>query len=164
MKPPEWSLAQTLGARSLVVALDGVQDPGNAGAIVRAAEAFGASGVWFLKGTVNPANPKTLRASAGSLLRLPYVQGLDAAAARATIAETGLVLYTAMPKRGTPMSHADLTRPCVIVIGGEGSGVGAVLRNGAAGLSIPTLGVESLNAAVAAGILLCEARRQRTSA
>ena len=68
-----------------MVVLDGVQDPGNAGAIVRAAEAFGASGVLFLKGTVNPANPKTLRASAGSLFRLPFVHGLDAAAARAAV-------------------------------------------------------------------------------
>ena len=69
----------------LVVVLDGLQDPGNAGTIVRAAEAFGATGVVFLKGTVSPYNPKTLRASAGSLFRVPFVHGVEAAAARAAL-------------------------------------------------------------------------------
>ena len=58
-----------------MVVLDGLQDPGNAGAIVRAAEAFGATGAIFVKGTVSPFNPKTLRASAGSLFRVPFLHG-----------------------------------------------------------------------------------------
>jgi len=64
--PPAWILEQLFRGRSLVMALDGVQDPGNAGAIVRAADAFGATGVMFMKGAVSPFNPKALRASAGS--------------------------------------------------------------------------------------------------
>ncbi len=69
--PPDWRLEQLVQGSALVVVLDGLQDPGNAGTIVRAAEAFGATGAIFLKGSVSPYNPKTLRASAGSLFRLP---------------------------------------------------------------------------------------------
>src|SRR4029078_5477030 len=83
VKPPVWSLEQLFRGRPLVVVLDGLQDPGNAGTVVRAAGAFGGTGVLFLKGTVSPFNAKTLRASAGSLFRVPYLHGLDAALARA---------------------------------------------------------------------------------
>src|SRR5260370_797389 len=82
VKPPVWKLEQLFRGCPLVVVLDGLQDPGNAGAIVRAAEAFGATGVLFLKGTASPYNSKTLRASAGSLFRIPYLHGGDAAHAR----------------------------------------------------------------------------------
>lgn len=159
--PPVWTAAAILGGRSLAVVLDGVQDPGNAGAIARAAEAFGASGVLFLKGTVSPFNPKTLRASAGSLFRLPFLHGLEAGETRAALAAAGVELYAAMPRGAKPLAAADLTRPCALAIGGEGAGVGPAMRAGATGLSIPTVGVESLNAAVAAGVLLYEAARQR---
>jgi len=79
VRPPVSALDQmTFGDDPLVVVLDGVQDPGNAGAIVRAAEAFGASGVVFLKGTVNPYNPKCIRGSAGSVFRVPLIASVDA--------------------------------------------------------------------------------------
>src|SRR5712692_4882648 len=77
VRPPSWTLDQLMRGRSLVVVLDGVQDPGNAGAILRAAEAFGATGAAFLKGSVNPYNPKSLRASAGSVFRLPVAAPVD---------------------------------------------------------------------------------------
>ena len=83
---------------SMVIILDGIQDPGNAGAIVRAAEAFGATGAIFMKGTVNPYNPKVLRASAGSLFRLPMIHGLDEGQARAELGQRKLNVYAAMPK------------------------------------------------------------------
>ena len=79
--PPVWKLEQLFEGRALIVVLDGLQDPGNAGAIVRAAEAFGATGAIFLKGTASPFNPKTLRASAGSLFRVPFLYGVEAALA-----------------------------------------------------------------------------------
>lgn len=148
---PEWTPEDLLRGTPLVVALDGVQDPGNAGAILRTAEAFGATGAVFLKGTVSPSNPKCLRASAGSAFRLPIAVELP----------PGLKLYAADPRATLVAADAELRAPCAIVIGGEGSGVRPELAARATGVKIPTVAVESLNAAVAAGILLYEARRQR---
>lgn len=162
IEPPAWNLEQALSEQTLVVVLDGVQDPGNAGAIVRAAEAFGATGVLFMKGTASPCNPKTLRASAGSLFRVPFVHGADPRIVREALRDT--TVYVAMPSGAEPVSDVDLRRKCALVIGSEGQGVSEQWRRGAAGVSIPTAGVESLNAAVAAGILLYEARRQRSTA
>jgi len=148
---PVWSAEDLMRSTPLIVVLDGVQDPGNAGAILRTGEAFGATGAVFLKGTVSPWNPKCLRASAGSAFRLPIV----------TEVPEGVTLYAADPKAAMPASQANLGIPCGIVIGSEGHGVRPELAARATGLKIPTVAVESLNAAVAAGILLYEARRQR---
>jgi rRNA methylases len=161
VKAPEWTLERALQGQSLVVILDALQDPGNAGAIVRAAEAFGATAVLFTKGTASPFNPKTLRASAGSLFRVPFVHNLDAAAARAALEQNNLAVYAAIPAGGKPPDAVDLTQRCALAIGSEAHGVSAQLRRGAVGVSIATAGVESLNAAVAAGILLYAAQRQR---
>ena len=172
VQPRPWKLEQLLpggNGQALVVVLDGLQDPGNAGAIVRAAEAFGATGVLFLKGTVSPHNPKTLRASAGSLFRVPYLHGLDSAAARDALEGSRIALFAAMPaavhataaKSVGSLGATDLTGRCALIVGNEAHGVSAVWRAAAAPISIPTVGVESLNAAIAAGILLYEARRQR---
>jgi TrmH family RNA methyltransferase len=145
--------------------LDGLQDPGNAGTIVRAAEAFGATGILFLKGTASPHNPKTLRASAGSLFRLPFLYGVAPATAIGTLRQNGVKLVAAMPSVSTTpadsLAATDLTGRCALIIGSEAHGVSEVWRSAAAPVSIPTVGVESLNAAVAAGVLLYEARRQR---
>jgi RNA methyltransferase, TrmH family len=161
VRPPVWTLDQLMRGRSLVVVLDGVQDPGNAGAILRAAEAFGASGAAFLKGTVSPYNPKCLRASAGSVFRLPVVAALDESLLVAALEHKRVALYAAMPRAETLVTEANLARACAFVIGGEGRGVSLGLQARAKALRIPTSHVESLNAAVAAGVLLYEARRQR---
>jgi RNA methyltransferase, TrmH family len=158
---PAWTLDDVFRDPALAVVLDGVQDPGNAGAIVRAAEAFGATGLVFVKGTVHPSNPKTIRASAGSIFRVPLVADLDTAAARAALDRGRLDVYAAMPAGGRLLTEADLGRNCAFIIGSEGRGVGERLRSAALDLRIPVHGVESLNAAMAAGILLYEARRQR---
>lgn len=158
VRPPVSTLQQMTRGDALVVVLDGVQDPGNAGAIVRAAEAFGATGVVFLKGTVNPYNPKCLRGSAGSIFRVPLVASIEA---EAILEQMSLSWYAAMPRAAKLASEADLGAPSGIIIGSEGRGVSSLLAGRAVGLRIPTAGVESLNAAVAAGILLYEARRQR---
>jgi TrmH family RNA methyltransferase len=164
VRPPGWTVDQLMRGRALVVVLDGLQDPGNAGAILRAAEAFGATGAAFLKGTVNPYNPKCLRASAGSVFRLPVVAALDESLLLAAMEQRRLHLYAAMPRAETLLSGANLAGRCAIVIGGEGRGVSQKLQARAQALRIPTSGVESLNAAVAAGVLLYEAWRQRTAA
>ena len=164
LEPPAWTLDHVLRGQALAIVLDGLQEPGNAGAIVRAAEAFGASGVVFLKGCVNPFNPKALRASAGSLFRVPYVQALEPDILQAALEQKRIILFAALPASGAPLGDLDLTHRCAIVIGSEGRGVSSAIANQALPLRIPITGVESLNAAVAAGIVLYEARRQRSAA
>ena len=169
VKPPLWRVEQLFRDTPLLVVLDRVQDPGNAGAIARSAEAFGATGIFFLKGSVSPFNAKTMRASAGSLFRLPFLHGVETTEALAACGRYRLDLYAGAAARASrkPFAPArapagvDLTRPCGFVIGSEAHGVSGEWRAAACGLTIPTVGVESLNAAVAAGILLYEARRQR---
>jgi TrmH family RNA methyltransferase len=163
VRPPAWELSALFRGPALVLVLDGVQDPGNAGAMLRAAEAFGATGAILVKGTVSPYNPKALRASAGSVFRLPLVAGIEAAQARAALEERGVAVYAAMPEGARALGEADLAHASALVIGSEGRGIGPQLRAGATELRIPVTGVESLNAAMAAGILLYEARRQRTA-
>jgi TrmH family RNA methyltransferase len=163
VEPPVWTIDQLFRGQSLVIVLDGLQDPGNAGAIARAAEAFGATGVMFVKGTVSPFHPKTLRASAGSLFRIPFVYGVDAQGARASLKQHSVDVYAAMPFTGSEALAGDIdfSRKCAIAIGNEGRGVSQELHGIANDVAIPTVGVESLNAAVAASVLLYEARRQR---
>ena len=163
VKPPVWDLEPLLRGKSLVLLLDGVQDPGNAGTMLRTAEAFGATGVLFIKGSVNPFNPKAIRASAGSVFRTPLVTSLEPELALAALSQRKIDIYAAMPKAEITLADADLRRRCAFIIGSEGRGVSSRLQGAALNLRIPTAKVESLNAAVAAGILLYEAWRQRTA-
>lgn len=160
-KPPDWAVSDVLLSRALAVVLDGIQDPGNAGAIMRSAEAFGSTGIVFLKGCVSPYNPKAVRASAGSLFRLPFVVNVDAAALVEESRNAGVDLIAAMPRANVSLPEARLSRACAFVVGAEGSGVGRVISENAQGIRIPTMQVESLNASIAASILLYEAWRQR---
>jgi TrmH family RNA methyltransferase len=153
-------LPETLRGNTLAIVLDGIQDPGNAGAILRSAEAFGATGAVFLKGSVSPWNPKVLRASAGSILRLPFAL-TDWDALLAAAAAQPLALYAAHPHAGRRIDQVPLHQPAAILIGNEGRGVPAGHQEAATPVRIPTAGVESLNAALAAGIFLYEAARQR---
>lgn len=155
-------LKKVFRGTTLVVALDAIQDPGNAGAIVRAAEAFSATGVVFLKGCVNPANPKALRASAGSMFRMAVAQATFEEFA-AYAGKARVPLYAASPHAAFDASQAPFELAAAIVIGNEGSGVAAEHLARCLPVRIPTAGVESLNAAVSAAILLYEARRQRTA-
>lgn len=161
VEPARWRAEDLFRGLPLVVLLDGIQDPGNAGAILRAAEAFGATGAIFLRGTAGAAHPKTLRAAAGSSFRLPLLEGLDAAQALACLAERGVSLYAAIPQAGLSIDRAGFRQACAIVFGSEGRGVCDELARTARGIRIPTESVESLNVAVAAGIVLYEAYRQR---
>ncbi len=161
VRPPAWAAEDVFAGKPLVVVLDGVQDPGNAGTVIRAAEAFGASGVAFLKGGVNPLSPKALRASAGSVFRVPTVCGVSAAELMAAAKERGLAVFAAKPTGGAPACEIGFTVPCAVVVGAEGSGLDAVRWADATPVTVPTRGVESLNVAVAAAVLLYEASRQR---
>ena len=154
VEAPVWTFSQI--DKGLVLVLDALQDPGNAGTIIRTAEAFGATAVVLLKGSVNPWNPKCLRASAGSLFRLPVLYGIE------DLSDLqGLDWYAASGQGGTTISAVDWKKPSMIVIGNEARGVDPELAARCTAVTIPTLHVESLNAAVAAGVILYEAARQR---
>jgi RNA methyltransferase, TrmH family len=161
VRPPSWTIDRFFRGCALVVVLDAVQDPGNAGTIVRSAEAFGATGVAFLKGSVCPWNPKTVRASAGSLFRVPVVTGIERPQMIETCRQNNVTLYAATAKSRSAASSTELTAPVAFVIGNEGRGLHREWTGQAREICIPTRGVESLNAAIAAGILLYEASRQR---
>lgn len=161
VEPPSWTVDELFRGTSFVLILDGVQDPGNAGTMVRTAEAFGATGAMFLKGSVSPFNAKTLRASAGSLFRLPFLHTVDADVARAALLQRRVDVYAAAPRGEKTLQQVDLTRRCALLVGSEAHGVSAKMRGCALDVRIPTAGVESLNAAVAASVILYEAARQR---
>jgi RNA methyltransferase, TrmH family len=146
----------------LVLALSGIQDPGNLGTMLRSAEAFGASGVLLDERTVSRLNPKSVRASAGSVFRLPAVTlRLEQAIPR--LRQAGLRLLATSSHGGTPADQANLAVPLTFFIGNEGSGLSQQLMSQMdENVLVPQPGkVESLNAAVAASILLYEAARQR---
>ncbi len=158
VKLPSWEPARVLGG--LTVALDGVQDPGNAGMIMRTAEAFGASGVVFLKGSAAPTNPKALRASAGSAFRLPFLQKIGAEEFLGLARSHGKSLLCAVARADCPLAAADLSARSALVIGSEGRGPSPVLAAAAPSVGIPSGRVESLNAAVAAAVILYEFARR----
>jgi len=151
-----------------VVVLAGLQDPGNLGTILRSAEAFGSAGVVLGEGTVSPFNSKVVRGSTGSVFRLPIVHGRGKSGAKlAEVSEKlrtqGVRLIATSSHKGTPLDQADLKGASAIYFGNEGSGL---LRDVMAKMDevvvIPhTPQVESLNAGVAASIVLYEAARQR---
>lgn len=168
VETPEWTWAHVLGDRGgsapLIVVLAGIQDPGNLGTIIRSAEAFGAAGVVCLPGTVNAWNPKAVRASAGSVFRLPVLSvGEEEMLEQLRDARVRVLATTAGGAQ--PADLTDLAEPVALVIGNEGNGVPMDLAAKAHGaITIPCPGpVESLNAAVAASVLLYEAARQRSA-
>lgn len=147
----------------LFVVLDGVQDPGNVGTIIRTADAVGASGVILLEGTADAYSDKTVRASMGSLFHIPMVEGARAAEMLTLMEERGLTLYaTALDETAREHFVQDFTRPCAIVLGNEGSGVSEAVLARAEKTYIPMYGhAESLNVGMSAAIVLYEAVRQR---
>ncbi|MGC8884434.1 MAG: TrmH family RNA methyltransferase [Bryobacteraceae bacterium] len=160
-EPPTFRAEEVFRGSGPVVVLDRVQDPGNAGAIARAAEAFGAAGIVMVKGTVSRWNPKTLRASAGSLFRLPCLEGVEAREAVALLQRNGRRMLVAAAHSGAVPWEVDWRARCALIIGNEARGAGEEFVSPGSPVHVPTNGVESLNAAVAAAVLLYEAMRQR---
>jgi RNA methyltransferase, TrmH family len=149
------------GAAPLILVAVGLQDPGNLGTLVRSAEAFGATGVLTTPGTVSAWNQKALRASVGSVFRVPVVS--VKAAEVAGLKAKGVRLLAAVGEGGDVVKDGDFTGPCGLLIGNEGAGLAAEwLEMADVRVTIPCPGpVESLNAAVAGSLLLYEASRQR---
>ena len=165
VRPRQFTLDEVLARPSpLILVAVGLQDPGNLGTLIRSAEAFGATGYLTLSGTVSLDNQKTLRASAGSIFRLPGLSiGEDHLFHE--LHRRKIKTIAAVASHGEPLTQHDLTQPTAILIGNEGSGIPSeILRRVDARVTIPTPGpVESLNAAVAGSILLYEAARKRAN-
>jgi RNA methyltransferase, TrmH family len=165
LKLPAFTAAQMLDRSSegpFVVAA-GLQDPGNLGTILRSAEAFGAAGVFLTEGTVSPYNSKVLRGSAGSIFRLPWVR-ISSTELIPLLRARGVRLLATSSHQGTPLPRISWTLPLAIFIGNEGAGLSRELaREMDETLAIPQAAqVESLNAGVAASIVLYEAARNST--
>jgi len=140
----------------------GLQDPGNLGTIARSAEAFGASGILLGEGTVSQWNWKALRASAGSIFRVPSVK-VELAPAISGLKTRRIRVLATSSHKGTLIAQANLSGPVALLVGNEGSGLSKeVLAQADEIVAIPqSARVESLNAGIAASIILYEAARQR---
>lgn len=146
----------------LLVGVAGIQDPGNLGTIIRSAEAFSARAVLLGEGTVSHFNPKVARASAGSLFREPILR-VEMNEILPVLKQSGVRVLATSSHKGSPLPEADFSGACIIIVGNEGAGVPAKLAAQADQLlRIPhEPRVESLNAGIAASIVLYEAARQR---
>jgi TrmH family RNA methyltransferase len=194
VRPRVATFESFLPGPALLVVLAGVQDPGNVGTIVRAAEAFGATGAAICPaggiGTADPLGPKALRASAGSALRLPIVSAVSPSILLAQLRTLRVKVYAAVAAEPAALTNGvetnsknraseadsqlllpwevDWNIPAAILIGNEGSGLPVeIVREADARVYIPQaaatarVGIESLNAAMAASVLLYEAMKQR---
>jgi len=164
VEPPVFAMDDVFSGTPLVLIAAGLQDPGNLGTLIRSAEAFGATGVFTTPGTVSAWNQKAVRASVGSVFRVPVLAAtLDNVA---ELKKRGVRLLAAVGAADSQTKRAqdvDFRRACAVMIGNEGAGLGAEWLNSAdERVTIPCPGpVESLNAAIAGSLLLYEASRQR---
>ncbi|MCI0588109.1 MAG: RNA methyltransferase [Planctomycetes bacterium] len=165
---PDWKEEDLFppGREPLLLLAAGVQDPGNLGALLRVAEAAGATGFLATTGCAWPFQDRCARASAGSIFRLPALAGLSTREALALVGRRGLRLLAADPHGGEDYRRADLSGPIALLLGSEGQGLPAELRGAARpAVRIPLRGrVESLNVAAAAAILAFEVARRREEA
>lgn len=165
----EVSLREAVAAAAagpLALVLVDVNDPGNAGTLVRAGEAAGAAAVLFCGSTVDPCNPKCVRASAGALFHVPVASGGDTVTVLEALGYAGVRTAATVVQGGTPYDTADLTGPLALVLGSEAHGLPPqVLDAVDLQLSIPMAGrAESLNVAMAGAVVAFEALRQRRAA
>jgi RNA methyltransferase, TrmH family len=150
-------------APRLVCVLAEVRDPGNAGTVIRTADAFGADAVATTSGSVDPQSPKAARAAAGSLFHLPVVAGVPWPDLRLALRERGLRLVGADPHAPATVQAAPLEEPVALVLGNEAHGLPAAVRDDLdLAVRVPLAGrAESLNLAAAAAVLLYETARRR---
>jgi TrmH family RNA methyltransferase len=163
--PAVSSASVLMPAPALVLAATGLQDPGNAGAIIRSAAAAGATGVVLDELSADPWGWKALRASMGSAFHVPVVRSRALAALISDWRRSGISVVATVPRNGVSMYDVDFRRPTAVLLGSEGSGLPEDLLTAAdTRVSIPMHGsIESLNAAVAAAVLFYEAQRQRSA-
>lgn len=158
-----FSVSPTLQSMTLGVALETLQDPGNLGTVIRTSAAAGADGLWLSADSVDLDHPKVLRASAGQWFRLPMIVASDLKADIQHMKNQGVQVIATLPTATLTYWQVDLTRPTLIVLGNEGAGLSpglSVMSDVAVKIPLAS-GVESLNVAIAAALILYEARRQR---
>jgi RNA methyltransferase, TrmH family len=150
-------------APQLVLLLNGIQDAGNVGAIVRAADGCGATGVIAVEGTADPFGWKALRGAMGSTFRVPIAVRQSASAAVSRLKSRGITLVATVPRQGTPLPAFRFHGSVAILLGGEGAGLPEALVAAAdERVSIPMRPpVESFNVAITAALILYEAAKQR---
>lgn len=166
LRRPAFDKEQILSKKNpLVLLLENIQDPGNAGTILRTAEAAGVDAVFLTEGAVDLYNPKTIRSTMGSIYRVPHFYVQDAGRLLDEFSERGIRSYAAHLRGEARYTDLDYIGGVAFLIGNESRGLSDALSARADVLMrIPMSGrVESLNAAMAAGILMYEARRQRCS-
>ena len=149
----------------LIVVLVDVRDPGNAGTVLRTADAAGVDAVIFSGESVDPYNPKTVRASAGSLFHVPFSVQADPVALAASLAGRGYRTLATVVRDGDDYAALDWSVPTALFLGNEAAGLGPEVRQAIGGaVAIPMDGrAESLNVGVACAVLCFEALRQRRS-
>ncbi len=171
-RQPRYSEEDLLGAYGreekkmpLLLILEDIQDPGNLGTMFRTAEAAGATGILMSRGTVDVFNPKTVRSTMSSIFRMPFVVEEDFHGALRRLQEEGIRLFAACLDGSRSYERVDCRGACGFLIGNEGNGLTKeTIRIADERIHIPMEGrIESLNAAMSAGILLYEAARQRHS-
>ena len=159
---PGFSWEEISAVSPLVLVAWEVQDPGNLGTLIRSAGAFGAGAVLLVKSTVSPYNQKVVRASAGSIFRVPCFQWGDPGSLMKELRQRGFRLITTSSHYGTDFQKVDYSGSSALFIGNEGKGLPHHLVQSADfQVRIPQANIESLNAAVAASIILAESWRQR---
>jgi RNA methyltransferase, TrmH family len=149
----------------LILVLVDVRDPGNAGTVLRTADAAGVDAVIFSGESVDPYNPKTVRASAGSLFHVPFSVQADPVGLAASLAGRGYRTLATVAREGEDYAALDWSVPTVLFLGNEAAGLGPEVRQAIGGaVAIPMDGrAESLNVGVACAVLCFEALRQRRS-
>lgn len=146
-----------------LIFLDGVQDPGNMGTIIRTCDAFKLDGIILGKGSVDPYNPKVVRATMGSIFRVPLYSSHDSLETLSGLREKGLHILTTSLEGSVPVYHIDYKEGFVLVIGNESKGVDErIIKISDKLIKIPMPGfAESLNAGVAASIIMYEAMKNK---
>ncbi len=154
--------SQSVPSTSLALALETVQDPGNLGSIIRTAAAAGAGGLWLSGDSVDLDNPKVLRASAGQWFRLPMAVSPNLTVTVQECQQAGMQVVATLPSATLTYWEVDWRLPSLIMLGNEGGGLSALAMLADLQVRIPlSLGVESLNVAITAALILYEAQRQR---
>lgn len=167
VRMPEYTMEDLMGAEGQnphLLILESIQDPGNLGTMLRTGEGAGITGIIMNKTTVDIFHPKTIRATMGSLYRVPFYVTEDLKETLTGLKERGLSLYAAHLKGTKSYDLPDYTKPCGFLIGNEGNGLtDETAERADEYIRIPMEGeVESLNAAIAATLLMYEVNRQRS--